>query len=84
MPVYPGAHNEHRPHRSLKQRSPLATQMASEEWPIADVIDLNRARRHDLLGRLIHEYALARNSTRRETGSPHHRFTPHAHAGLRE
>jgi len=24
MPVYPGAHNEHRPHRALEQRAPLA------------------------------------------------------------
>jgi hypothetical protein len=46
-------------HRSLKQRSPLATQTASEEWPIGDVIDLNRARRRDLHDGLIHEYELA-------------------------
>jgi transposase InsO family protein len=51
--------NEDRPHRSLKQRSPLATQMASEHWPIADVVDLDRVRRRDLLRGLIHEYELA-------------------------
>jgi hypothetical protein len=33
--------------------------VAKEEWPIADVIDLDRVRRRDLLGGLIHEYELA-------------------------
>jgi hypothetical protein len=33
--------------------------MASNEQPIADVIDLDRVRRRDLLGGLIHEYELA-------------------------
>jgi putative transposase len=51
--------NEHRPHRSLRQRPPLATSMASDETAIAEVIDLNRVRRRDLLGGLIHEYQLA-------------------------
>jgi transposase InsO family protein len=46
--------NEHRPHRALAQRSPL-----SDEQPLADVIDLDRLRRRDLLGGLIHEYQLA-------------------------
>ncbi len=46
--------NEHRPHRALAQRPPL-----SDEQPLADVIDLDRLRRHDLLGGLIHEYQLA-------------------------
>jgi hypothetical protein len=33
--------------------------MASEHWPIADVVDLDRVRRRDLLRGLIHEYELA-------------------------
>jgi hypothetical protein len=33
--------------------------MASDERPIADVTDLGRVRRRDLLGGLIHEYELA-------------------------
>ena len=32
--------------------------MASDERPIADVIDLYHVRRRDLLGGLIHEYQL--------------------------
>jgi putative transposase len=46
--------NEHRPHRALGQRSPLR-----DEQPLADVIELDRLRRRDLLGGLIHEYQLA-------------------------
>jgi transposase InsO family protein len=46
--------NEHRPHRALGQRSPL-----SDEQALAEVIDLDRLRRRDLLGGLIHEYQLA-------------------------
>jgi transposase InsO family protein len=46
--------NEHRPHRALGQRPPLGA-----EQPLADVIDLDRLRRRDLLGGLIHEYQLA-------------------------
>jgi transposase InsO family protein len=46
--------NEHRPHRALGQRPPLR-----EEQPLADVIVLDRLRRRDLLGGLIHEYQLA-------------------------
>jgi putative transposase len=52
-------YNEHRPHRSLRQRPPLATQMTSAERPVAAVSDLERVRRRDLLGGLIHEYQLA-------------------------
>jgi hypothetical protein len=51
-------YNEHRPHRSLAQRPPLATVMPSDERPIAAVIDLDRIRRRDLLGGLIREYRL--------------------------
>jgi putative transposase len=46
--------NEHRPHRALGQRPPL-----SDELPLAEVIDLDRLRRRDVLGGLIHEYQLA-------------------------
>lgn len=46
-------YNQHRPHRALGQRSPL-----SGDQPIGDVIDLDRLRRRDLLGGLIHEYQL--------------------------
>jgi len=46
--------NEHRPHRALGQRPPL-----SDRQPLADVIDLDRLRRRDLLGGLIHEYRVA-------------------------
>jgi putative transposase len=47
-------YNEHRPHRALGQRPPL-----SDDQPLADAIDLDRLRRRDLLGGLIHEYQLA-------------------------
>jgi putative transposase len=46
--------NEHRPHRALGQRPPT-----SDEQPVAAVLDLDRLRRRDLLGGLIHEYQLA-------------------------
>jgi putative transposase len=46
--------NEHRPHRALGQRPPLRS-----EQPLAEVIDLERIRRRDLLDGLIHEYELA-------------------------
>jgi hypothetical protein len=52
-------YNGHRPHRALGQRPPLATPSASDQEPIAGVIDLDRVRRRDRLGRLIHEYQLA-------------------------
>jgi hypothetical protein len=47
-------YNEHRPHRALGQRPPVR-----DERPLADVIELDRLRRRDLLGGLIHEYRLA-------------------------
>src|SRR5580765_2009510 len=51
--------NEHRPHRSLRQRPPLATPTPGDERPIAAVVDLEHVRRRDLLGGLIREYQLA-------------------------
>ena len=50
MPVYPGAHNEHRPHRSLDQRPPL-TKPPPVEQPQTSNIG-----RRDRLGGLLHEY----------------------------
>jgi putative transposase len=56
---YTSHYNEHRPHRSLEQLPPLVTPAATEERPAADVIQLDRVRRRDRLGGLIHEYDLA-------------------------
>jgi putative transposase len=50
--------NEHRPHRSLGQRPPLRAAPPTRE-AIGEVIDLDRVRRHDRLGGLVHEYRLA-------------------------
>jgi len=50
-------YNEHRPHRSLEQRPPC-TDPPSDIEPTANVIDLDRVRRRDRLGGLIHEYRL--------------------------
>jgi putative transposase len=54
MPVYPGAHNTHGPHRSLDQQPPLAK---TASIPAAD--HEPRVRRRDRLGGLLHEYELA-------------------------
>jgi transposase len=56
---YTRHYNAHRPHRSLEQRPPLAAPMVSDARPLAEVVDLDRVRRRDLLGGLIHEYQLA-------------------------
>jgi hypothetical protein len=53
MPVYPGAHNEHRPHRALG----LVPPDRSTEVPQATLP--GRVARRDLLGGLIHEYQAA-------------------------
>jgi hypothetical protein len=50
MPVYPGAHNEHRPHRSLEQRPPLTKPPPAEAPPPSKI------GRRDRLGGLLHEY----------------------------
>jgi putative transposase len=52
-------YNEHRPHRSLGQRPPPSKLPANNEEATANVIDLGRVRRHDLLGGLIREYRRA-------------------------
>jgi putative transposase len=59
MATYARHYNEHRPHRSQGQRPPFSKPRPSDEQAMADVIDLDRIRRHDLLGGLIHEYELA-------------------------
>ncbi|MGW2813896.1 integrase core domain-containing protein [Streptomyces sp. NPDC001415] len=49
---YAGHHNEHRPHRSLRQRCP--DRVGAPELPAAD--GSHRVIRRDRLGGLIHEY----------------------------
>ena len=51
--------NEHRPHRALGQRPPLHKLPPSDEPTASNIINLDRVRRRDLLGGLIHEYRLA-------------------------
>jgi transposase InsO family protein len=51
---YVAHYNGHRPHRALDQVPPLSHDQAR-----AAVIDLDRIRRRDLLGGLIHEYKIA-------------------------
>jgi transposase InsO family protein len=52
---YADHYNERRPHRSLKQMTPLSTSPLSP--PTSP--DATRLRRTDKLGGLIHEYILA-------------------------
>jgi putative transposase len=52
---YVDHYNEHRPHRSLGQRSP---QQDAEPAPVSRV-EPGRLRRRDRLGGLVHEYGLA-------------------------
>jgi putative transposase len=52
-------YNEHRPHRSLGQHPPLAQPPPLGERAQGDVLALDRLRRRDRLGCLIHEYQLA-------------------------
>ena len=52
-------YNEHRPHRSLGQRPPLASPPPDEQRGSSEVVTLDRLRRRDRLGGLIHEYHLA-------------------------
>jgi putative transposase len=55
---YARHYNEHRPHRALGQRPPLSKPPPRGERTIAEVVELDRLRRRDLLGGLIHEYQL--------------------------
>jgi len=59
--IYTRHYNEHRPHRSLGQQPPLAKSppMIAERTPIDDPLSLDRLRRRDRLGGLLHEYELA-------------------------
>ena len=52
-------YNQHRPHRSLGQRSPLAPTAPPDEQVPGEVLRLDRLRRRDRLGGLTHEYQLA-------------------------
>jgi hypothetical protein len=52
-------YNEHRPHRSLSQRPPLSRPPPNSDRAGTNVIELDRVRRRDRLGGLIHEYHLA-------------------------
>lgn len=52
-------YNEHRPHRALAQRPPAEQGPATDHKGQPNVIPLDRIRRHDRLGGLIHEYHLA-------------------------
>jgi putative transposase len=58
--VYATHYNEHRPHRSLSQRPPLSRPPPiGEAAPNAEQLQLDRLRRRDRLGGLLHEYELA-------------------------
>jgi transposase InsO family protein len=59
LATYTSHYNEHRPHRSLGQRPPLSKPPPRDEHALGDVVDLDRVRRSDVLGGLIHEYQLA-------------------------
>ncbi len=55
LPVYIRHYNEHRPHRSLDQQPPLGEPPPESKAVVA----LDRVRRRDALGGLIHEYKAA-------------------------
>jgi transposase len=58
--VYAQHYNGHRPHRSLAQRPPLAKPPPIDERaPSSEPLQLDRLRRCDRLGGLLHEYELA-------------------------
>jgi transposase len=58
--VYAQHYNGHRPHRSLAQRPPLAKPPPIDESaPSSVLLQLDRLRRRDRLGGLLHEYELA-------------------------
>jgi hypothetical protein len=54
IPVYPGAHNEHRPHRALKLGPPDG--VVANPNGNTNTVAIHR---RDLLGGLIHEYQRA-------------------------
>ena len=55
LPIYIRHYNEHRPHRSLQQRPPIQKPSPRSETVVA----IDRVRRRDVLGGLIHEYKAA-------------------------
>jgi putative transposase len=55
LPAYISHYNEHRPHRSLYQRPPIQEAPPGSET----VVVLDRVRRRDVFGGLIHEYEIA-------------------------
>ena len=55
MPVHPGAHNTHRPHRSLDLGPPEPSARRLSTLPLLTAA----IERRDRLGGLIHEYNLA-------------------------
>jgi putative transposase len=59
--VYIDHYNSHRPHRSLGQLAPRAQPPPADDSPSVGevVVALDRLRRHDRLGGLLHEYELA-------------------------
>lgn len=58
--VYAQHYNEHRPHRSLAQRPPLAQSPTIDgPAPRNVLVQLDRLHRRDRLGGLLHEYELA-------------------------
>jgi len=57
--VYAQHYNEHRPHRSLAQQPPLAKPVPILERTASEPVRLDRLRRRDRLGGLLHEYELA-------------------------
>jgi len=58
--VYAQHYNGHRPHRSLDQRPPLAKPPPIGERALSsEPLQLDRLRRRDRLGGLLHEYELA-------------------------
>jgi putative transposase len=57
--VYAQHYNEHRPHRSLAQQPPLAKPPPIREPRASEQVRLDRVRRRDRLGGLLHEYELA-------------------------
>jgi transposase InsO family protein len=59
LSVYVEHYDSHRPHRSLGQRPPFAQPNATNERVQGEVLRLDRIRRRDRLGGLIHEYQLA-------------------------
>ena len=55
LPAYIRHYNEHRPHRSRHQRPPIEEPPPGSETTVA----LDRVRRRDVLGGLIHGYKIA-------------------------